>query len=980
MKSSNGMRLAILVCLVLLTGAPRLAAAQTTGGGDQTPATSNSQGNVQTLQTIEVLGSRIKKAAIVGQTPVLTITSTEIQQTGLASIGDVIQQLSVSGSSLNTKFNSAGNFGFAPDGAGVGSGSTTISLRSLNAKRTLILVDGLRWINESSASGVSAAVDLNTIPAGIIDHIDILTDGASALYGSDAIAGVVNIVTKKSQDGAALHAYYGDYSLSGGRTWNGDASFGGKGDRYSFFIDVSHYKQDAISSSVWDRSSTCVPGTGLSNCSSATPFTRVLFDTPGGTDYGGLCPDGFCSITANGVAGPSGVQQFPSGYHHFTTADRFDYAPYNFLLTPSERSGFFAQTDYKVTDNIDWYVRGLYNTRKSGNQAAPEPIFLGQAFCFLIDRCYNVGVDATNPYNPFGFTLDASSPDTGVGRRPIEGGPRIFSEKVDTRYFATGLTGNFDWNDRGLNWDVNLVRADNDATQDVTGTYNIAHIQKAVGPLSVCQADPACVPLNLFGGPGTITPDMLNYILFHEHDTSHQSLGDVTANLSGDLIKLPAGWLDFATGYEHRNLSGNYQPDAIIVAGESNGVPSKPTSGSYNVDEFYVELNAPLLADVAFAKHLDLDLASRYSSYSTFGGTTNSKAGFRWQVNDDLTFRGTWGQGFRAPSIGELFGTFSRFDAMLTDPCNFNSPVASPQVAANCATLGVPNPATFQQSNSQISVLTGGNRNLQPEKSRNISLGTVYSPSWAENTAWSKKLDFELTYYKIEIKDAIQAKNAQTLLNRCAETLDPVICSTQSRNGAGYVTFLNDTLENLGRVDTNGFDFAVNWIGNDNGWGRLSGSWENTYIQHYRVVDTSTGLAEVTAPGIEVLDSGVPRLRSTVRVNWARGPWSASLATRYISGFTEDCGAAGGFPVCTNPASMPPNFPDGSHRLGATAYTDVRASWAVPLHTPLTISAGVNNVLDRDPPTCLSCSLNGYDASNYDLPGRFYYVEANLKF
>ena len=957
-----------------------VAAQATTGDQSASSPPSNQNGNIQQLQAIEVLGSRIKTAAVVGQTPVLTISSKDIEQSGLASIGDVLQQLSVSGSALNTKFNSAGNFGFAPDGSGVGSGSTTISLRNLNAKRTLILVDGLRWVNESSASGVSAAVDLNTIPASIIDHIDILTDGASALYGSDAIAGVINIITKKSQDGAAAHVYYGDYSLSGGSTWNGDLSFGGKGDRYTFFVDVSHYNQDGISSSVWDRSSQCVPGTGLSNCSSATPYTRVLFDTPGGTDYGGLCPGGFCSITANGVAGPSGVQDFPAGYHQFGTADRFNYAPYNMLLTPSERSGFFAQTDYRISDNIDWYMRGLYNTRKSVNQAAPEPIFLGQAFCFLIDRCYNVGVDVTNPYNPFGFTLDPSSPDMGVGRRPIEGGPRIFSQKVDTRYFATGLTGNFDWGDRLLNWDVNFANADNDATQEVSGTYNIANIQEALGPLSVCEADPACVPLNIFGGPGTITPDMLNYILFHEHDTSHQSLGLFTANISGDLVKMPAGWLDFAAGYEHRNLSGDYQPDSVIVAGDSNGVPSKPTSGGYNVNEFYGELNIPLIADMALAKHLDLDVATRYSDYSTFGGTTNSKIGFHWQVNDDLTFRGTWGQGFRAPSIGELYGTFSRFDATLVDPCNHDSPIASPQVAANCAALGVPDPSTFEQLNPQISVLTGGNPDLQPETSHNTSLGMVYSPAWGDNTSWSKKLDFELTYYQVTINNAIQAEDAQTLLNECAETLNPSACDVQSRNAAGYVAFLDDTLENLGRVKTSGFDIGLNWTGNDTSWGRFGASWQSTYVKDYSIVDTSTGLAQPDGVGIEVHDSGVAKWRSTVRLDWSLRDWSASWSVRYLSGLTEDCAGAAGFPVCTNQTSQPPEFPNGSHHLGATAYNDLRVSWALPLKTPLTVSGGINNIFGRDPPTCLSCSLNGYDASNYDLPGRFWYVEANLKF
>ena len=947
-----------------LTSLPMPAHAQNRTGED-----------VQKLEAVEVTGSRIKRAESEGQEPVITITADDIAKTGLQSIGDIIQQLSVSGSSLNTKFNSAGNFGFQPDGSGVGSGSTTISLRNLNAKRTLILVDGLRWVNESSASGVSAAVDLNTIPAGAVERIEILTDGASALYGSDAIAGVINIITKKSQDGAAVHLYYGDYSTGDGKTYNGDISFGGKADRYSFFFDLSHYKQNGISSADFAQGSAeCVPGTGLSNCSSATPYTRVLFDTPGGVDYGGLCPGGFCSITANGVAPTGGVQSFPDGYHHFTTADRFNFAPYNLLLTPSERTGFFGQFNYKIADNVNWYVKATYNDRKSVNQAAPEPIFLGQAFCFLIDRCYTVGVDKTNPYNPFGFTLDPSSPDFGLGRRPIEGGPRIFSQKVDTRYFASGLTGNFDAWGHGYNWDVNVVHAVNDANQDVTGTYNIAHIQEALGPLSACQADPACVPLNLFGGPGTITPEMLNYIQYHEHDTSHQSLSMITANVSGDIVQLPAGAMDFAAGYEYRDLSGNYSPDAVVVAGDSNGVPSKPTSGSYNVDEFYVELNIPVLADMALAKRLNIDVASRYSDYSTFGSTTNSKFGFDWQVIDDLKFRGTYAEGFRAPSIGELFGTFARFDATLTDPCNN----ATGQRAINCAALGVPNPATFQQSNPQISVLTGGNRNLQPEKSRNTTLGAVYSPTWAENASWSQKMDFELTYYNIRVKDAIQAKDAQTLLDRCADTLDPAFCSVQSRNGAGFVAFLDDTLENLGRVKTSGWDFTVNWVGPQTDWGRPGASWQSTYVDKYNAVDTSTGQSEPQGPGVEVTDSGIPRVRSTLRLDWAINAFDFGYTFRYLSSLTEDCASAAGFPVCNGPVT--PATPNGSHKLGTVTYGDVRASWKVPVELPFTVSAGINNVWGKDPPVCLSCSLNGYDASNYDLPGRFWYVEANLKF
>ncbi|HEU0277402.1 MAG TPA: TonB-dependent receptor [Rhodanobacteraceae bacterium] len=944
-------------------------------------AGSAAQSQPKVLQSIEVTGTRIKKADIATQVPVITITSQQIQQTGLASIGDVLQQLSVSGSSLNTKFNSAGNFGFAPDGSGVGSGATTMSLRNMGPQRTLVLVDGLRWVNGSSASGVADAVDLNTIPAGIVERVEILPNGASSLYGSDAIAGVINIITKKSQQGAAAHVYYGDYAQghgSEGQTWSGDLSFGGHGDRFNFFVDISHYKQNGISSADWDRSSICVPGTGLANCSSATPFTRVLFDTPNGQAFGGLCPDGFCNIAANGVAGAGGVQAFPGGYHPWSNADRFNFAPYNLLLTPSTRTGFFSNVQYRINDDVSWYFRGMYSNRKSVNQAAPEPIFLGQAFCMLIDRCFTTSVDATNPYNPFGFTLSASSPDMGIGRRPVEGGPRIFTQNVNTRYYASGFEGQFGIGERNFNWDFNFIRSDNDATQDVTGTYNSAHIQEALGPISLCDADPTCVPLNLFGGPGTITPDMLKYILYHEHDTSHQAMGVISADISGDVLKLPAGWLDFAAGVQRQTLSGSYQPDAVVAAGDSNGVPSAPTAGGYSVNSFYAEFNIPVLADVALAKALNVDLSSRYSDYSTFGSTTDSSIGIRWQVVSDLTLRGDWGQGFRAPSIGELFGTSSRFDATLVDPCNFDSPIHSAQVAANCQVLGVPNPATFQQSNTQISILTGGNHALQPERSRNIALGGVYSPSWAANTAWSQKLDFDLTYFKIALKNAIEAPDAQTLLNRCAETLDPAFCSGQVRTAAGQVAAFNDILENLGRIDTNGFDFGVNWTGNRTSIGTFSANWQSTYVQHFRATNLETGLQEPGTTGIEVNNSAIPRLRSQIRLNWALGHWTASWAVRYISALTEDCGGAGGFPICKGAPTA--RFPDGSNHLGATAYNDARLSWRLPVALPLTVSGGINNLLDRQPPTCLSCTLNGYDASTYDLPGRFYYFEANVKF
>lgn len=929
------------------------------------------------LEAVEVTGSRIKKAELEGQNPVVTITARDIEATGLGSIGDVIQRLSVSGSSINTKFNSAGNFGFPADGGGVGSGSTTVSLRNLGAKRTLVLVDGLRWVNESSGSGVSAAVDLNTIPASAVERIEILTDGASSLYGSDAIAGVINIITKRKQEGMGLNVYYGDYSVGDGKTNSGNISLGGSTDRLDFFLDVSHFEQRAISSGDWDQSFYPTPGAGIFGGSSYIPFTRTIFYPTDPTNtYGGLCPvDGSgrarCNIVANGTT--NGVQPFPGGFHPFTNADRFNFAPYNLLLTPNKRDGLFGQARYKVTDSITWYLKGSYTSRKSVNQAAPEPIGLGSALN-TSDLGLVTGVHATNPYNPFGVTLDPGSNLLGLGRRPVEGGPRVFSQDVDTRYFATGLEGSFTAGDRDFYWDVNYVDSTNKATQTVRGTYNIAHIARALGPVANCTAP--CVPLNIFGGPGSITPEMLNYISFIENDRSENSLTTFTANISGDLVAMPAGSLAFAAGYEHRKQEGSYTPDAIVVAGEGNGVPSLPTRGEYDVDEYYLELNVPLFKDVAFAKSLDLSVASRYSDYSTFGGTTNNKFGFRWQVNDDVTLRGTWAEGFRAPSIGELYGAPARFDATISDPCNLQT---NATLAANCVAQGVANPATFEQANTQISTRTGGNLALTPETSKSITAGVVYSPSWAENTDWSQKLDFDLTFWKVKIEDAIQAPDAQTQLDRCVASNSPTFCNGIVRGVSGDIVSFNNTLRNLGKIDTQGYDIGFNWFGPEWGFGTLGASVQTTYVDKYRAVASDSGLSEPLGVGIEVTDRAIPEWRTTASLSWASGPWSARWTARYISGLDEACNPdlTGAGAVCSSPNS---DLSGGSNHLGATTFHDVRLNWKLPVSFDFTLSGGVNNVFSKDPPICVSCSLNGYDASTYDLPGRFTYIQASMKF
>jgi iron complex outermembrane receptor protein len=899
---------------------------------------------------------------------VQVLSREDIDRSGFKSVADIVQNLTASGAGLNTKFNSSGNFGFPPDGGGVGAGAATVDLRHLGPKRVLVLVDGIRWVNESSGSGVGAAVDLNTIPLALVDRIEVLEDGASSIYGSDAIAGVVNIITRKNVQGGDIELHYGTFEDLGGDTWGADMSYGGGNDRMQWVVGASYFKQDEVASTEYGPASVPVPGTGLSNGSSATPQGRFVFLDPNT----GLVHD----LTTNTGAGdpvftPGQECARSDDFHCFDTPDRFNFAPYNLLLTPSERKTVFGQVRFTFSDSVGGYVRALYNERESANQAAPEPFFLGTDA-----GIYNpwgeslLLISALNPYNPFGFDLTTVGPDANlflIGRRPVEGGPRRYEQDVETWYVAAGLEGAFDVRDRPWSWDVNVVRSESRADQTNYGSYNLRRINEALGDPAACAAITGCVPLNLFGGAGTITQEMLSFIQPVVRDRSENTLTLASANATGTLFELPAGPLAFAAGYEYRKYEGRYQPDPITVAGEYNGVPSGPTSGDYDVNEVYLELAVPLLSNPERGSALDMSIAGRYSDYSTFGGESTGKFGLRWQLAEEFVLRGSFAQGFRAPSIGELYGTLSRFDATLVDPCSGPANAVRPE----CVAQGVP--PDYVQTNSQISVVTSGNADLQPELSRSLMLGAVWSPSFASGATWSERMDLGLTFYKHTIDDAIQAPDAQAILERCVFEQDPFSCASYDRSERGQIVRFDDILDNLGTIRTDGWDFSLAWLLPERPWGQLRFDAKATFVGEYELVNES-GQAEPRAPGVEVNNSAIPEWTSTLATQWTRGPWALAWTMRHIDSLRESCGGASGFDICDDSDA-------DINRLDATTYHDLQLSWNSDAWLRgMRLVLGVNNVTGEDPPICLSCSLNGYDAATYDLPGRFFYARLGVRF
>ena len=612
-------------------------------------------------------------------------------------------------------------------------------------------------------------------------------------------------------------------------------------------------------------------------------------------------------------------------------------------------------------------MKAIFNERNSANQAAPLPLFLGPGGGNgnLLDT---ISIDASNPYNPFGFTLSSGANGTPVTydtvrRRLIEGGPRHYNQRVDTYYLTGTLEGHFNVGSHRFFWDVNGIEGLNDAKQSFTGNVNAANVQQALGPIANCTG--ACVPLDVFGGAGTITPAQYNFIAFTEHDQSKQELTDFSANITGDLFELPGGPLGLAAGYEHRYQYGSFTPDPLISAGLGSDIPAQPGAGSIKADELYGEFRAPFLKNRPFFHLLEASFAVRYSHYSLFGDTTNLKAGFLWQPTADITLRGNWAQGFRAPSIGELFGGASRFDNPLVDPCN-NSQALPANVRANCIANGVPANINYVQDGGtgggQIGLTTGGNKALKPETSNSYTAGIVVSPAFLHDRGFSKRIDIEASYYDINLQGAILAVSGSTLFSRCALTGDALSCGAVKRNPVtGNVLNISALLQNIGAVTTNGVDLTLTYRSPNSNLGTFGLFFASTYLIKYRqIVPATAGFTRIARDGTEQgsPDQAYPRFKGNATADWALGPVNASVTARYITAVQDTA--------------------DGV-RLSPKTYIDLTAGYRPPLlNDRLLFTIGVNNVLDRDPPACASCNNSAYDPGTYDTPGRFGFVRVTL--
>ena len=904
------------------------------------------------VEEIIVTGTRLR---INASAPVTVLTHLDIRRGGANSIGDVLQALPMNtGSPLNTNVNSGGSEFFV--GGDRGDGSTRIALRGHS---TLVLLNGRRLPN--GGLGADASVDLNTIPIAFIERVEVLASGASAVYGADAVGGVVNIVTRREADGV---------ELSGSRTITGEGDgeiiTGQAGIGFDLFdgawnLGIDYAKQDGVT--LDGRSYSAVPlvivdGDGTLGFAGNRATPQGWYVVPDGNSLG-LAPDDYTRV--DGATG-----QTAADYRPFDrTTDRFNHAPFNFSQTPNERRSLWLLGSQPLGEHLNLFIEGLVHHRESAQASAPEPYFSRFPAPTLADG--SSGIPADNYYNPFG--VDLSSCCLLVGRRFVELGNRSVSEDVDLRRVLVGLEGMAaDWS-----WTLSVADAVSDGLTVETGIPLPSRLVRALGPSGpddgghiVCgPPDPAtgrvpaasivpgCVPLNLFGGPGSITQDQLAYInpgpMTHT-GTNEQRIAELV--LSGPWGQLLGRDLQWVVGADYRREAGSLALDPRrILEFEEASLPG----GEYDAKELFAEVQLPLLHERPWARDIALNLAARWSDFSTFDQNLSWQAGLRWQPIEELTLRANYADVFRAPDLWELDDQRGRFEFLDIDPCG-NDP--TPAQRENCAANGVPGGA-YEQGEEGFIVIAGGNPDLEPETGHSFGAGLIYTPGWAEG------LSASIDFFQVELNGFIWQTNPDQVLFECAEHGLREACEDIRRFPDGRIEQVTTLTRNFGGLQTRGVDFAIDW-GVTTRFGEVNSSLLASYLDRWDEQPFTGG--EVfhyagTFPG-----AAFPRWRALGSVDWQHGRWTAGYAAEYIGSYAQ----------LVEATPFGAAFVPFTRQVESVLYHDVEGQYE--FDTGVSVRAAVTNVTNEDPPFVHLASAANTDAGTYRLLGRTYFLELRYAF
>ena len=892
----------------------------------------SAQEDAQELAPVAVTGTRLRGFVGAQAWPLTLVSRDELLASGEQRLGDILQQLTfTSGSPLNTQTSVRGA------GGGLSRGIETVELRGLGPERTLVLVNGRRFV--PGGNGASGVVDLGMLPLAMVERVEVFKSGASVEYGADALAGVINIITRDAFDGLDLAAQGRVTSRGDAETFTFSAVAGRTFGRGGFVAGLDYTDQPSVSKG--DRSFS------RQRLSFSGPENRIVFD-------GSSAPPSGQFRTSLGrltlIDGRDGTD--PSDFRPFVESgpdtDRFNFNPFEDLLQASERLTAFGRGHWRFSPALRLHAEAFMHRRRSSQQLAPLP--------FFTTREQGVVVDADNVFNPFGETL------TDVRRRLVEAGPRTFSQDNDAWRFVLGADGQAG----AWFWDAAISHGRNETDQRQTGDLLDDRLRAALGPSfrdadgrPVCGTSGAsiagCEPLNLFGGPGSITPDMLAFVGAQLDDAGYNEQTVFDFNITGDLFMAPAGPVAAATGFEWREERGVDRPDPQTRVGNTTGNARAATRGEFDSREVYLEFGVPILAGAPLAQTLDLDLGARLVDFSNFGTDSVFEVGLGWQPLDALSFRGAWSEAFRAPNVRELFGAQSQSNPIVMDPCS-NFGALDPVEIQRCIDQGVPGDGSFSQTGEETPQLSGGNPQLSPETADILTLGLSWQPPAFRG------FGLALDYYDIEIRDGIGALGANTILEQCLATGAERFCDAIQRAPDGAVRAVEARLQNTALETARGIDLAMDL----QMAGNASSVDHRVMLSHVleRDLVAFRGAAPLFGAGGFDQDNfgAIPEWRAHYRFGWTRGRWKLGYQAHWIG------------PVRERGDEV---FPGTVNRAGSVVYHDINLEWSSGPRWRL--SGGIENLTDVDPPFFANADEANTDLGTYRALGTTFWLRMDFR-
>ncbi len=948
------------------------------------------------VEEVVVTGSRIKRASNYDSTgPIEVFTAQQVIDQGKNNIGDFLLELPSANLASNQRSINNGN-----------SGTTEFNLRGAGSERLLTLINGRRVA--PSGTGTGSAVDLQIFPLSLIDSVEVLKDGASAVYGSDAVSGVLNIKLRQFE-GFELNVMEGQSDMGDAGSNLISAAFGTSGERSSMVATISMSTNDDLD--MWDRD--------FSFCPRLEPDYMLYFQAyvPGHGNFGDNLGKGSCgastfipngrfytstgSKTLRDAVGPSGATSAFNWWEYSgnepgdpaNNAGMYNYSEWMQLLGGRKNYQAWSAGTYELDNGIVLDFEIGASKRKSSLMMAPVPMGSGAQFT------YGLTIPADNPFNPFGE-------DLAYRKRMLDVGPRMFSQEADTFRYVFGASGTLDR--LGADWEIYHTRQEYSSTQLTENYINMLSVANAfdtelgagVGVNGVqyrCK-DPVarrlgCVTLNMFG-PNSITTEAADYIRFDQLNRNGTIFQGYSANLSNvTLFELPAGEVLAAFGFEKNDLAGDEKVDALTASGGSSGNPRLSTSGSYDNQDIYAEISVPLIADVIGFQELNLDYAYRNSSYSDFDSEGVERTAIKWKPMNDLTIRATFSTSYKAPTIADLyFGGGGGFPTYV-DPCEQNvqstySAAQQATAAVQCAADGL-DTSTWATSNNQILSLAVGNPDLTPEEGENTTIGVVWEPS---NISFLEDVGFSIAVdtFELEIANAVSSSGSQGTLNRCYLSASAVDCAKVNRSYGGDVNSVQTSYINTDSADVfKGVDFSINFTFEE--LPRIGGSFEvdiiGTHFKENRTVDASGVSDNYVGACYDFGESCFNQDRVNFNFRWYKNDWRVGLTTRYLSGIDMSETAAdyfGGATLYGQPltADLKSQIED-IHSIDDITYSYLNVAYMATDH--LNVSLSVSNLFDKEPPYFkdffgfVDPQINT-PQNTYDVVGRYFTVGFKLTY